>query len=419
MNIQRRQFIQWAGASSTLAGVTSWAQTTPSRRVVVVGGGFGGTLAAKTLRLQDPSLEVMLIEPQAQYVAFPSANLYLAGLLPDLRPLTFSYDKLASQHGIKLIHDTVSSIQPDIKALKLTGKTLHYDRLILSPGVGLRLDGLPGYNPASTPKTMPHAWTDGAQTELLRQQLQAMPDGGTVLLSIPLPPLRYPVGAYERACMIALYLQQAKPKSKLIVLDANPEPLAHSTLFKTIWEKQFANVLEYRAGQSISAVNDADRSLTLNGGEVIKGAVVNLIPPQRAARIALITGLAGANKIWCPVHANTFESVVHPGIHVIGDACQAGDMPKSGFAANSQAKICALNLVALMNGKEVMTSTALDTSFSQVNASQAISQIGHYTPQDDKLVVVPNVGGASTQPTEAESLYRASWVKNILTEMSS
>lgn len=436
MTTDRRNFLKFVGAGSVGATLAACATqpdaTTPSastsaastlaksagRRVVVVGGGYGGTIAAKYIRMMDKTIEVVLIEPNKQFVSCPFSNLYIGGMLPDLTSLTIGYDKLAANHGIRMVHDTVTAVDPVKKTVTISGGTIDYDRLVLSPGVDFRAEELEGYNMATTPEVMPHAWKAGAQTLLLRKQLVDMPNGGNVVITIPLAPFRCPPGPYERASMIAMYLKQYKPKSKVIVLDANPDIVSKAGLFKKGWKKHYDGIIQYRGAQKVTAVNASSRSVFIEGIEEVKGDVVNVIPPQRAGRIAVATGLVGPDKAWCPINATTFESTLQKNIHVIGDACNAGAMPKSGYSANSEAKICATNIVALMNGKELTDMSGINTCFSYLTAKEAVSVAGVYTAKDGKIVGVPNSGGVSPDLSETEAIYASSWLKNILTEMS-
>lgn len=402
-------------AGNAAASATGLAKSS-GRRVVVVGAGYGGTIAAKYIRMLDKTIEVVLIEPNKQFVSCPFSNLVIGGLLPDLTTLTIGYDQLVANHGIKLLHDTVTAIDPVKKTVTVSSGTIDYDRLVLSPGVDFRAEEIEGYNLATTPLIMPHAWKAGPQTLLLRKQLQDMPNGGTVVLTIPLSPFRCPPGPYERTSMIAMYLKQHKPKSKIVVLDANPDIVSKAGLFKKGWKKYYEGIIQYRGGQKVTAVNPANRSVFIEGMEEVKGDVVNVIPPQRAGDIARVAGLLGADKAWCPINGTTFESTLQKNIHVIGDACNAGPMPKSGYSANSEAKVCATNIVALMNGKETIEMSGINTCYSFLSAKEAVSVAHVYAVKEGKIIAV--AGGVSPDLSEVEAVYASSWLKNILTEMS-
>ncbi len=424
MSIDRRRFLEVLGTGSAavtaLAGCSTTGELIPrtTRRVVVIGGGYGGSIAAKYIRMNDRSIEVVLVEQNRQFVSCPFSNLYIGGLMKDLSPLTFGYDKLAANHGIRMVYETVQAIDPAARKVVLGSGTLSYDSLIVAPGIDFRFDEIKGYDPVATPNVIPHAWKAGEQTLLLRRQLEAMRDGGTVVMTVPLTPYRCPPGPYERASMIAMYLKQAKPKSKLIVLDANPDVVSKGPLFKKGWARHYQGILEYRGAKKVTEVNPSTRTVLVDGLEDHKGDVVNLIPPQRAGRIAVTAGLVGPDKNWCPVNPTTFESTIHKGIHVIGDAAIAGAMPKSGYSANSEAKACALNLVAAMNGKPLSEFSGINTCYSFISAKEAVEVTGVYKVDKGAIVAVPGSVGTSPDLSELEAIYAESWLKNILAEMS-
>lgn len=427
MTIDRRSFLKLlgagAGAAGALygcAGVAPKMEIMPktSRRVVVIGGGYGGTIVAKYIRMNDPGIEVVLIERNKQFISCPFSNLVIGGVLKDLSSLTISYDKLASNHGIKMVYDEVSAIDPVGKFVTVGSGSIRYDRLVVSPGIDFRFEEIEGYNAMETPKVIPHAWKAGDQTLLLRKQLEAMPDGGTVVMTIPLAPYRCPPGPYERTNMIAWYLKNNKPKSKIIILDANPDVTSKGALFKKGWAKHYTGIVDYRSAKKVTQVNAKNMTVTVEGIEDIKGDVINLIPPQRAGAIAVKAGLVGPDKNWCPVNPTTFESTIHKDIHVIGDAALTGAMPKSGYSANSEAKVCAVNIVALMNGRETMELSGINTCYSFITNKEAVSVSGVYKVADGKIIAVPGSGGVSPDLSELEGVYAESWIKNILTEMS-
>ena len=428
MTLDRRNFLMALGMGSgaaTLAGCASTGSggslamaKGSARRVVVVGGGYGGAIAAKYVRMLDASIEVVLIERNRQFVSCPFSNLYIGGLLPDLKTLTIGYDKLAANHGIKVVHDSVTAIDVAKKTVTGATGTLDYDRLVVAPGVDFRTEELEGYDPATTPEIMPHAWKAGPQTLLLRRQLEAMADGGTVVITIPPSPFRCPPGPYERASMIAMYLKANKPRSKIVILDANPDIVSKAGLFRKGWKKYYDGMIDYRGAKRVTAVDTKKMMVSVEGLEDVKGDVINVIPPQRAGDIARMAGLTGPDKRWCPVDATTFESTIHKGVHVIGDACIAGAMPKSGYSANSEAKVCATNLVALMNGRETTEMSGINTCYSYLSAKEAVSVAGVYAVKGGAIVAVPNSGGVSPDLSELEAVYASSWLKNILTEMS-
>ena len=432
MTIDRRSFLKMVGAGAGAAGVLygcagtgstgSMAEAMPKagRRVVVAGGGYGGTIAAKYIRMMDKSIEVVLVERNDHFVSCPFSNLYIGGLLKDLSPLTIKYDKLAANHGVKLLQAEVTAVDAAAKTIVTSKGTLAYDHLVLSPGIDFRTEEIKGYDLATTPEIIPHAWKAGPQTVLLRKQLEAMPAGGTVVLSIPLAPFRCPPGPYERTSMIAMFLKEHKPKSKIIVLDANPDIVSKKGLFLKGWKKHYEGIVDYRPAKKVTEVDARSKTVLVEGLEDVKGDVVNLIPPQRAGHIAVAAGLVGPDKNWCPVNPMTFESSIHKAVHVIGDACVAGAMPKSGYSANSEAKACATNIVNMMNGKEIVDFSGINTCYSFISAKEAVEVTGVYRVNKEKHVIeaVPGSVGVSPDLSELEAIYAESWLKNILTEMS-
>jgi sulfide dehydrogenase [flavocytochrome c] flavoprotein subunit len=425
MTLDRRSFLKLVGAGAGAAGlpmIGRAAELMPkgAKRVVVIGGGYGGTIAAKYIRMMDKSIEVVMIERNDHFVSCPFSNLYIGGILKDLSPLTIKYDKLVSNHGVKVVQAEVTAIDPAAKVVTTSKGTVSYDRLVVSPGIDFRLEEMKGYDAAAMEK-MPHAWKAGPQTVLLRNQLEAMKDGGTMVMTVPLAPYRCPPGPYERASMVAYYLKKNKPKSKLVVLDANPDITSKGGLFKKGWKDNYEGIIDYRGAKKVTEVDAKAMAVMVEGLEEIKGDVINVIPPQRAGQIAVAAGLVGDDKNWCPVNATTFESTKQAGIHVIGDACIAGAMPKSGYSANSEAKVCAMNIVALMNGKETTELSGINTCYSYINDKDAVSVAAVYAVKEGKIVAVPNSGGVSPADYSAakmEAIYAESWLKNILTEMS-
>ncbi|MBK7022161.1 MAG: NAD(P)/FAD-dependent oxidoreductase [Sulfuritalea sp.] len=425
MTLDRRSFLKLVGAGAGAAGlpmIGRAAELMPkgAKRVVVVGGGYGGTIAAKYIRMMDKSIEVVMIERNDHFVSCPFSNLYIGGILKDLNPLTIKYDKLAANHGVKVVQAEVTAIDPAAKVVTTSKGTVSYDRLVLSPGVDFRLEEMKGYDAAAMEK-MPHAWKAGPQTVLLRKQLEAMKDGGTMVMTIPLSPYRCPPGPYERASMVAHYLKANKPKSKIVVLDANPDITSKGGLFKKGWKDNYEGIIDYRPAKKVTEVEPGKMTVLIEGLEDVKGDVVNVIPPQRAGQIAVAAGLVGDDKNWCTVNPTTFESTKQAGIHVIGDASNAGAMPKSGYSANSEAKVCAMNIVALMNGKELTEMSGINTCYSYITDKEAVSVAAVYKVADGKIIAVPNSGGVSPADFSAakiEAVYAESWLRNILTEMS-
>jgi sulfide dehydrogenase [flavocytochrome c] flavoprotein chain len=341
-------------------------------RVVVVGGGVGGATAAKYLTLSARELEVTLVEPKARYTTCFFSNLYLAGLR-SFASLTHGYEALARQYGIRLIQDSAVAIDPAAKTVSLEGGArLSYDRLIVAPGIAFKFEAIEGYDEAAT-QILPHAWIAGPQTQLLRGQLEAMEDGGVFVLTAPPNPFRCPPGPYERASLIAAYFKRFKPRAKILILDAK-DSFFEQDLFQDAWERHFPDMIEWLPAQftgGIKAVDLKTRSIK-TASDSFAAAVGNVIPPQVAGLLAQKGGLVDASG-WCPVDPLTFESKQQPGIHVIGDAAMAGDMPKSAFAANSQAKRCAFAVAALLTGSQVQSPHLFNTCFTFLAPDDAVS----------------------------------------------
>lgn len=431
MTMDRRSFITLVGAV-TGAGMLGFpyisraADIMPKtgRRVVVVGGGSGGAIVAKYLRLADPSIEVVLIEAEKSYIACPLSNLVLAGLRT-LDENTITLGHMAAKHNIKLVYDTVTAVDAAAKKVVCSAGAIAYDKLVLSPGIDFRFEEVEGYDVAKTPELMPHAWKAGPQTLLLKRQLQDMKDGGVVVMTIPQAPFRCPPGPYERISMIANYLKQNKPKSKIIVWDANETIVAKAPLFKRGWAKHYGydekdnakGLIAYNGNSKLTKI-DAKAMAVDNGIESLKGDVVNVIPPQRAGLIAQLAGVVGPDKKWCPVDQVSFESTQVKDIYVVGDSCIAGALPKSAYSANSEAKVCALNIVQAMNGKELIAPSHVNVCYSYITDKEAVTVSGIYIEKEGKTIAVPNSGGLSPDLNEAEGVYARSWMKNILSEMS-
>jgi sulfide dehydrogenase [flavocytochrome c] flavoprotein subunit len=423
----RRQFLQRFGGGLAAVGLSRFAAagTTAAtakrdRRVVVIGAGFGGTIAAKTIRMLDPGIQVVLVEQQKRHVSCPLSNLVLAGLR-QIDELTFGYERLAANHGIKMVFGEATVIDAEKKRVAVNDEFISYDRLILSPGIDFRFDEIDGYDRATTPQVMPHAWQAGNQTLLLRQQLREMKNGGTVIISIPLTPYRCPPAPYERACLIAWTLKKAKPRSKLIILDANPDLTAMATPFVKAWQTHYPGLVEYQGAKRVTAIDAGQNTLLVEGLEEVHGDVVNLIPPQRAGAIAARAGLLGADRHWCPIDPTTFESTLVPGIHIIGDACNADAMPRSGTAANAAAKVCAANIVAQLSGREPVTLSAVTTCYSFLTDTDALSIAGGFKVEDGRIVAKHDAEGISPvemSATRDKAVQANSWLHDILAEMS-
>ena len=354
------------------------ARAAGSARVVVIGGGFGGASCARALRRYAPGVDVTLVEANATFTACPFSNEVIAGTR-DIAVQRFGYKAVAAS-GVRMVHAEATGVDATARRVTLSnGAVLAYDRLILSPGIDIAWGALPGYDEAASLR-MPHAWKAGAQTLLLRKQLEAMRDGGTVVISVPPNPYRCPPGPYERASLIAWYLKTHKPRSKLLVLDAK-DAFSKQKLFQAGWAKLYPDILKWISasdGGTVTRVDPATLTFETDFGSH-KADVANVIPPQRAGRIAAIAAVADKSG-WCPIDPVTFESRLVPGVHVIGDAAIAGAMPKSAFAANAQAKVCALAVARLLDGGTPDEPRVINTCYSMVAPHYGISVVPHDHP---------------------------------------
>nr|WP_063692567.1 NAD(P)/FAD-dependent oxidoreductase [Bradyrhizobium stylosanthis] len=378
----------------------SRAQSTA--RVVVVGGGFGGAACARALKRAQADLQIILIEPNAVFTSCPFSNEVIAGLR-DIDAQQFGYDKIAAD-GITVIGQAVAAIEPQQRSLLTAdGVALPYDRLVLSPGIDFHLEAMPGYDEAASER-MPHAWKAGAQTLLLRRQLEAMEDGGTVVIAIPANPSRCPPAPYERASLIAHYLKTKKPRSKVLVLDAK-DNFSQQRLFEKAWKELYGDMIErigLSQGGRVTSVDAATRTIVTEFGNYTPD-VASVIPPQRAARIAEIAGAADHTG-WCPIDPVTFESKLVKNIHVIGDACLGGGIPKSASAASAQGKACATAIVALLAGRTPEAPRLTGVCYNTVAPDYGFSLAGNYQPRGD---IFAEVEGGATSPVDAPRELRA------------
>ncbi|MCF6219009.1 MAG: NAD(P)/FAD-dependent oxidoreductase [Gammaproteobacteria bacterium] len=418
MAISRRQFITLTGAA-TLSIASGHAFGQPSKgRVVVIGGGFGGATAARYIRKLDPAIDVTLLEPNPHYVTCPMGNGMMAGFV-ELKSITHGYGVLRDGYGVKVIHDRAVDIDPVAKTVRLQGgDLLAYDRLVVSPGIDFRWHEIEGYDQSAS-ELMPHAWRGGRQIQLLKKQLQAMPDGGVVVVTSPKPPYRCPPGPYERASLMAYYLKQYKPHCKILIMDAKPAfPKSH--LFERGWEALYPGMVQWVSsdnGGEIIEVRAEEGVLISRDGEAIKADVASVIPPQQAAEIARIADLVDSSG-WCPVEPRAFESTRHANIHVIGDSAIITPMPKSGFAANSQAKVVALAITAYLNGDAPGEPSLINTCFSFIAPDHAVSISGVYQLGEQGLEGVRGSGGRTffSGDVAAEARIAKSWYKNIIAD---
>ena len=415
----RRHFLR-AGAAAGVMGLTGYATADGGSgpKVVVVGGGYGGATAAKYVRMwSDYSVNVTLVEPNTAFVSCPISNLVIGGS-KTIADVTTPYDNLTQRHGVRVMRDVAASIDPDKRIVKLgSGAELPYDRLILSPGVDFIYDALPGLTRPGAQDRVLHAWKAGAQTVALRKQLEAMPDGGVFAMAIPLAPYRCPPGPYERACLVASYFSKAKPKSKVLILDANEDVTSKGPLFKKAWADRYKNIIEYQPRHTLTDVDVAGSTLKFEFNDDVKAAVLNVLPPMRAGDIAVKTGLATANKRWCEVDFLTFESKAAKNIHVLGDAIQvAPAMPKSAHMANQHGKTCAAAVVALLADKPVNPLPIYNnTCYSFVSDEEVVhvASVHRYAAAQKTMLTVAGSGGVSSAASELEGQYAMGWARNI------
>jgi NADPH-dependent 2,4-dienoyl-CoA reductase/sulfur reductase-like enzyme len=419
MTLNRRDFLKvsGAGAAAALTGCAIQPGASAARaHVVVVGAGFGGATCAKYLRLWDPSIDVTLIEPNDKFVSCPISNWVLGGLR-SMDDITHGYDNLP-KHGIKMVKDYVVAIDAAKRTVKTRGgASIGYDRLVLAPGVEVLTDTVKGFKEAEAAGKVVHAWKAGAQTALLRKQLEAMPDGGTFVISVPTAPYRCPPGPYERACMAAHYFKQAKPRSKIILLDGNPDIASKKALFMDAWNTFYPGMIDYRPNNAPLAV-DGTRMTVSTEFDNVKGDVLNVVPRQRAGEVCDLAGARNdSNKAWCTVNLATFESTTAPNVHIIGDSVLS-HLPKSGHMATNHAKVCAAAIVELLAGRQPDPLPVIaNTCYSATSGNTAGYVANVYRFEAGKGYVSQPEGGATAKGDEFNFHYAESWSKNIWANM--
>jgi NADPH-dependent 2,4-dienoyl-CoA reductase/sulfur reductase-like enzyme len=400
--VTRRDAVLGITASTTLLAMPAVARAQSGARVIVIGGGFGGAAAARTLKRLDAKFDVTLVEPNKVFTACPFSNEVIAGLR-EIEAQQFGYDRIAAE-GVTIAAQASAGIDPQARKVVLAdGTSLNYDRLVLAPGIDFRFDALPGYDEAASSK-MPHAWKAGEQTLLLRKQLEAMEDGGMVAIAVPANPSRCPPAPYERASLIAHYLKTKKPRSKVLVLDAK-DNFSQQKLFERAWKELYGEMIERVAlsqGGRITSVDASTNAIVTEFGNYTP-QVANVIPPQRAGNIAKIAGAADHTG-WCPINPASFESKLVPNIHVIGDACLGGGIPKSASAASAQGRACAAAIVNLLSGKAPEAPRLTGVCYNIVAPGYAFSLAGNYQPKDD---IFAEVEGGATSPVDAPREVRA------------
>ena len=417
MTRSRRRILQ-AALAMGLGGCAIGRRVPATARVLVVGGGFGGATVAKYLRLfSGGALDVVLVEPEAAFVSCPLSNLVIGGSRT-LAEITSPYEALARVHGVQIVRDSVLSIDTERRiAVLASGPRIAYDKLVLSPGVELMYGEIDGLGAAHDSGRILQAWKAGPETLALRAQLEAMSDGGVFAISIPEAPYRCPPGPYERACQVASHLKQAKPKSKLLILDANPDITSKGPLFRQVWADDYPGIVEYRAQHKLVAVDARAGLLKFDVQEDVRADVLNVLPPMRAGAIAVQAGLANSNARWCQVDYLNFESTAARHVHVIGDSIQiAPAMPKSGHMANAQAKVCAAAIVAELNGWPVDPAPMLtNTCYSFVDPVRVVhvASVHAYVAAEKTYRTVAGSGGVSHEPSALEGQYAWSWAHTI------
>jgi sulfide dehydrogenase [flavocytochrome c] flavoprotein subunit len=418
--MQRRSFLQSSAAVSLLGlGACATTSVPAKAKVVVIGGGYGGATAARYVRLlSDHKIDVVLIEPQAAFVSCPISNLVLGGS-KQIADITTPYTGLARNHGVTVVRDTAKAIDTAKKTVTLAGgATIAYDKLVVSPGVDLMYASIEGLQQAQISGQILQAWKAGPETVALRRQLEAMPDGGVYAITIPEAPYRCPPGPYERASVIAAYFKAAKPRSKVLILDANPDVTSKGPLFKKVWAEQYKGILEYRGQHKATSVDAKAGVIKFDVQEDVKASVINALPSMRAGAIAVQTGLNNmANNRWCGVNYQTFESTAAKDVFVLGDSIQiAPGMPKSGHMANNHGKVAAAAIVAQLSGWEVNPAPMLtNTCYSFVDSKNVIhvASVHEYVAAEKTFKTVVGSGGVSPGPTEQEGAYAMSWASNI------
>jgi sulfide dehydrogenase [flavocytochrome c] flavoprotein chain len=426
MSIQRRSFLQSSAAISLLGlGACASTASIPSKaKVVVIGGGYGGATAAKYVRmLSDYKIDVVMIEPSDAFVSCPISNLVVGGS-KQIGDLTTAYTGLSKNHGVTVVKDMATAIDAGKKTVTLArGATIAYDKLIVSPGIELMMGSIEGLAAAQASGQVLQAWKAGAETVALRKQLIDMPDGGVFAITIPVAPYRCPPGPYERACQAAWYLKQAKPKSKVLILDGNPDVTSKGALFKKVWAEQYKGMIEYRGDHKVTAVDAKTGTIKFEIQDDVKAAVLNVLPSMRAGTIAQQAGLNNmANNRWCGVNYQSFESTAAKDVHVLGDSIQiAPGMPKSGHMANSHAKVAAAAIVAQLSGWEINPAPMLtNTCYSFVDDKNVVhvASVHEYVAAEKTFKTVAGSGGVSSidlksDVTQLEGVYAMNWAQNI------
>ena len=421
----RREFLKWVSASAGAGALGGCESASPIRpgsgdpargaaRVVVIGAGYGGATAAKYVKLWAPEIDVVLVERSASFISCPISNLVLAGNTT-MAEITMGYDALRAR-GVRLVRDDAVAVDPQRRQVRLAaGQILTYDRLVVAPGVDYLYDEIPGLRSPEAQQRVPHAWKAGEQTVALRRQLEAMRDGGVFVLHVPVAPYRCPPGPYERVCQVADYFRRTKPRSKIVVLDSNPDLVSKKGLFLAAWEGLYKGMIDYRPNSELVDVDTRALTVKLQFDDV-KGDVLNVVPPHRAADIAQKIGLTAEGQRWCSVDWLSAESTLIKGIHVLGDATlSAAAMPKSASMANQHGKLCAAAVIAMIRGTAVTPPVIMNTCYSFVsrNSAMHVASVHAYDAGEKTLLPVKGAGGVSDKASETEGAYAWGWARNI------
>ena len=423
--MNRRKFcasVCAGGVAAALAGCAGRPRLPIAAKVVVIGGGCGGATAAKYLRLwSNHSVDVLLIEPNAEFVSSPLSNRVIDGEL-QLGQLTSSYESLRRRHGVRIVQDRATSIDPDKRVVTLAGGgTVHYDELVLSPGIDSMFETVDGLAQAHADGRILQSWSAGPDTVALRAQLAAMRDGGVFVITVPESPYRCPPAPYERATLVAAFFQQYKAKSKVLVLDANQDVTAMGALFKRAWSELYAGTLEYRNHYRVTAVDAKSLTARFEVQEDVRADVLNVLPSVRAGALACDSGLANINARWCEVNFASFESTVAKHVYILGDAVQAAPMmPKSGHMANGHAKVAAAAILAALQGRPVDPEPVLtNTCYSFMSPTEAVhaAAVYQYDVMLSTFKPVAGTSGASATRSPLEASYAMGWARNLWADM--
>ena len=422
--MNRRLFLSrflYSAAFSGLLPLTNIANLSAKSpgRVVVIGGGWGGLSAAKTIKLLSPEVEVVIIEKEKVFRSCPISN-WVIGQIKTMEDITFSYETLQKRYDIKFIHDIASSVDIEKKIVKTEGIILNYDKLVLSPGIELDYSSIENWRPDYS-DIFPAAWKAGRETQLLANKIKNMRNGGVVAVSIPLSPYRCPPGPYERISLIASYIKNNKPGSKLIVLDANQKIVSKGKLFKKAWDNMYKDIIEYRPDSKVVKINPNEHILSTDFDDV-KCDVANLIPPQKAPKLLRETGLIKEKEIWASVNAYDFSSSIAEDVFIVGDSTSqisVGKVPKSGYVANSMGKVCGLAIVAELYGIKKFPPSMINTCFSLVSSEEGISvsAVYHYDEKLKKIAVVEGASGVSPESSDIVKDNAWDWAKAIWDDM--